>query len=41
MKKLGMILGAVILLLFLSAIIVPLVVDGDKYRPQITRPVND
>lgn len=41
MKKVLIILGSLILLALLTIIIVPMVVDVDKYRPQIVKTVND
>ncbi len=40
LKKLGIVLGIVIALFVALAIIVPLVVDVDKYRPQIVEATN-
>src|SRR4051812_15295026 len=41
LKKLLIVLGALVALLVVAAIVIPLVVDVDKYRPQITSAVND
>ncbi len=41
LKKLMMVFGALFLLLVAAAAIVPLVVDVDKYRPEVETAVND
>jgi uncharacterized protein involved in outer membrane biogenesis len=40
-KKLGMILGVLFLLVIAAMMIIPMVVDVDKYRPQIVSTAND
>jgi uncharacterized protein involved in outer membrane biogenesis len=40
MKKLGMVLGVLFLLLIAAMMTIPMVVDVDKYRPQIVDTAN-
>ncbi|MBY0470094.1 AsmA family protein [bacterium] len=40
-KKVGIVVGAIFGLLLVAAIAIPLVVDVDKYRPQIVKAAND
>jgi len=40
-KKLGMVLGAFVVIILAAMIIIPLVVDVDKYRPQIVQLANE
>lgn len=41
LKRIGIAVGALFALLIAAAIIIPLVVDVDSYRPQIVKAVND
>src|ERR1700743_2406912 len=41
MKKLGIVLGALVVLVLVAMMIIPMVVDVDKYRPQIVSAVDE
>ena len=41
MKKLGIVFGVLVVLIVAAMMIIPMVVDVDKYRPQIVSAVND